>query len=68
MRFAQTNWRVKRHVHPTTIIGLLLGVGVLTLVVLTFNGTIGYTVGFSVLAAVMLVKVGINLLRNALLK
>jgi hypothetical protein len=68
VRFARTSWRIKRHIHPTTIIGLILGVGVLTLIVLTFNGTIEYTIGFIVLAVVILAKVGINILRNALLK
>ena len=68
MRFARTSWRIKRHFHPTTITGLILGAGVLVLIILTFNGTIGYTVGFIVLAVIILAKVGINILRNALLK
>ena len=68
MRFARTSWRIKRHIHPTTIIGAALGIGVLVLIILTFNGTIEYTMGFIVLAVVILVKVGVNILRNVLLK
>jgi preprotein translocase subunit Sec61beta len=68
VRFARTSWRIKRHIHPTTIIGATLGIGVLVLIILTFNGTIEYTVGFIVLAVVILAKVGINILRNTLLK
>jgi hypothetical protein len=68
VRFARTEWRIKRHYHPTTIIGFLITGGVLAIIILTFNGTMGYTTGFIALAVLIFIKVGINILRNALLR
>ena len=47
---------------------MLLGGGVLTIILLTFNGIMGYTAGFIALAVIIFVKVGLNILRNAALK
>ena len=68
MRFARTSWRFKRHYHPTTIIGFVLAGAIIAIILLTFNGTIEYTTGFVALAVIIFVKVGFNILRNALLK
>ena len=68
VRFAQTQWRLKRHYHPTGIIGYILGGGALAIILLTFNDTMGFTTGFIVLAVIIFVKVGDTLLMNAMLK
>ena len=68
MRFARTKWRLRRHIHPITIIGFVLGGGTLTIIILTFDGTMGYSTGFIALAVVIFLKIGFNILRNALLR
>ena len=59
---------IKRHTHPTTIIGDILGVGVLVIILLTFYSIMGYMTGFIALAVIIFIKVGLNILRNAILK
>jgi len=68
VRFARTKWRTKRHYHPTGIIGHVLGGAALAVILLTFNGIMGFTAGFIVLAVIIFVKVGDTLLMNAMLK
>ena len=68
MRFARTKWRIKRHTHPTTLIGIVLGGAALAVIVLTFNGVMGYTMGFIALGVIIFLLVGLNILRNASLK
>jgi len=68
MRFKRTLWRVKRHYHPVTIIGWILAGAVIAVILLTFNGTMEYTAGFTALAVIIFVKIGFNILRNVLLK
>jgi hypothetical protein len=68
VRFARTNWRAKRFTHPTTIAGMLLGGAALVVILLTFFGTILYTMGSIVLVIIIFVKIGFNMLRNAILK
>jgi len=73
VRFRQTKWRWKRHTHPLTIIGQVLGVAALLLIIFTFKGTnigfiTGYTTAFPVLAAIILILFGLNIRRNAVLK
>lgn len=58
----------QRLTHPTTISGMVLGGGALAVIILTFNGTMGYMAGFIALAVIIFVKVGLNILRNAVLK
>jgi len=72
-RFRPTKWRWKRHAHPITIAGQILGVFALILIIRTFSGLntgaiTGYTMGFIVLAVIIFVKVGFTILRNAFLK
>ena len=68
VRFMRTRWRIKRHTHPTTVIGWILGGGALAIILLTFYGKMEYTTGFIVLAAIIFLLVGFNILRNAVLK
>ena len=73
LRFARTKWRFKRHTHPITIIGVLLGIAALLLIIFTFKGTniwfiTGYTTAFTVLAVIIFLLFGLNIMRNALLK
>jgi hypothetical protein len=46
---------------------MLLGAGALTIILLTFYEAIGYTVGFLALAYIILIKVPLNIRRNAIL-
>ena len=46
----------------------LLGGAALAVIILTFNGTIGHTTGFIALAVIIFVKIGLNILMNAVLK
>ena len=68
VRFKQTEWGVKRFTHPTTIIGILLGGAALVIIILTFNGVMGYITGFIALTVIIFLLFGFNILRNALLK
>ncbi len=68
VRFKQTEWRTKRFTHPTTIIGILLGGAALAIIILTFNGVMGYMTGFIALTVIIFLLFGFNILRNALLK
>jgi len=72
-RFRPTKWRWKRHAHPITIAGQILGIFALILIIRTFSGLntgaiTGYTMGFTVLAVIIFVLVGFTILRNAFLK
>ncbi len=68
VRFKQTEWRTKRFTHPTTIIGILLGGAALAIIILTFNGVMGYMTSFTALTVIIFLLFGFNILRNALLK
>ncbi|MFC1908237.1 hypothetical protein ACFLWD_03735 [Chloroflexota bacterium] len=73
MRFKPTKWRWKRHAHPLTIIGQVLGIFVLILIIFTYMGKsigfiTGYSTAFPALAAIIFIKIGINIGRNAVLK
>ena len=68
MRFARTKWRIKRFTHPVTIIGVVLGGTALAIIILTFNGVMGYMTGFIALTVIIFLLFGFNILRNALLK
>ena len=68
MRFARTKWRIKRFTHLTTITGVVLGSAALAIILLTFNGVMGYMTGFIALGVIIFLLFGFNLLRNALLK
>jgi len=68
VRFARTKWRLKRHYHPTRIAGYILGGAALATILLTFNGTMGFTAGFIALAVIIFFKVGLTILMNAILK
>ena len=46
----------------------MLGGATLAIIILTFNGTMGLTTGFIALAVIIFVKVGLNILMNAVLK
>lgn len=50
------------------MIGYILAGGALATILLTYNGVMGYTAGFIALAAIIFVKLGLNILRNAVLK
>ena len=72
-RFRPTKWRWKRHAHPITIAGQILGIFALILIIRTFSGLntgaiTGYTMGFTVLAVIIFALVGFTILRNAFLK
>ena len=47
---------------------MLLGGAALAVIILTFTGTMSYTAGFIVLAVIIFVKIGLNILRNASFK
>jgi len=73
LRFRPTRWRWKRHGHPITVAGQILGIFVLILIIRTFSGLntghiTGYTTAFLVLAVVTLILFALNLGRNAVLK
>ncbi len=68
VRFKRTEWRIKRFTHPTTIIGILLGGAALAIIILTFNGVMGYMTGFIALTVIIFLLFGFNILRNAILK
>ena len=68
MRFKRTLWRIRRFTHPVTIIGVVLGGAALAIILLTFNGVMGYMTGFIALGVIIFLLFGFNLLRNALLK
>ena len=73
IRFRPTKWRWKRHTHPITVAGQILGIFALILIIRTFSGMntgciAGYTTAFLVLAVTMFVLFGLNILRNAVLK
>jgi len=72
-RYKQTKWRWKRHTHPLTIAGDILGVFALILIIRTFSGLntgfiTGYTTAFRVLAVVIFILFGLNIRRNVVLK
>jgi len=73
LRFRPTGWRWKRHRHPITIAGQILGIFALILIIRTFSGLntgaiTGYTTAFLVLAVITLILFVLNLGRNAVLK
>jgi len=68
VRFARTSWRFKRHLHPITVIGQVLGGGALAIILLTFYGKTGYMAGLIILAVIILILFGLNIRRNAILK
>lgn len=73
LRYRQTEWRWKRHIHPLTIAGQVLGILALILIIRTFSGMdtwfiTGYTTAFPVLAVIIFILFGLNLQRNAVLK
>ena len=73
LRFRPTRWRWKRHGHPITVAGQILGIFALILIIRAFSGLntwaiTGYTTAFLVLAVVTLVLFVLNLGRNAVLK
>ena len=73
VRFKRTKWRLKRHTRPITIIGNLLGIAALLLIIFTYKGTniwfiTGYTTAFTVLAVIIFLLFGLNIVRNAMLK
>jgi hypothetical protein len=73
LRFRPTRWRWKRHAHPVTIAGQILGIFALILIIRTFSGLntgaiTGYTTAFLVLAVVIFILFVLNLGRNAVLK
>jgi len=72
-RFKRTKWRLKRHTRPITIIGNLLGIAALLLIIFTYKGIniwfiTGYTTAFTVLAVIIFLLFGLNIVRNAILK
>jgi hypothetical protein len=73
LRYRQTEWRCKRHTHPLTIAGQVLGILALILIIRTFSGmdtwlVTGYTTAFRVLAVIIFILFGLNLQRNAVLE
>ena len=73
LRFRPTRWRWKRHGHPITIAGQILGIFVLILIIRTFSGLntgaiTGYSTAFLVLAGVIFILFVLNFGRNAVLK
>ena len=73
LRFRPTKWRWKRHGHPITIAGQILGIFALILIIRTFSGLntgaiTGYSMAFIVLAVVSFILFVLNLGRNAVLK
>ena len=73
LRFRPTRWRWKRHGHPITIAGQILGIFALVLIIRTFSGLntgaiTGYSTAFLVLAIVIFILFALNLGRNAVLK
>ena len=73
LRFRRTKWRWKRHTHPLTITGQVLGVLALLLIIFTFRGMdilfiTGYRTAFIVLAVIIFILFGLNIRRNAVLK
>ena len=73
LRYRQTEWRWKRHTHPLTIAGQVLGILALILIIRTFSGmdtwlVTGYTTAFRVLAVIIFILFGLNLQRNAVLE
>ncbi len=47
---------------------MLLGGAALAVILLTFNGIIGFTSGFIALTVIIFIKIGDTLLMNAMLK
>lgn len=73
IRFKQTKWRFKRHIHPLTVIGQVLGIFALLLIIFTYMDTnigfiSGYTTAFIALAVIIFILIGLNIGRNAVLK
>ena len=73
IRFKPTKWRWKRHIHPLTVIGQVLGIFALLLIIFTYMGTnigfiTGYTTAFIALAVIIFILFGLNIRRNAVLK
>jgi len=73
LRFRPTKWRWKRHGHPITVAGQILGIFVLILIIRTFSGLntgaiTGYSTAFLVLAGVIFILFVLNFGRNAVLK
>jgi len=53
--------------HPLSVAGNTLGAAAVAVVVLTLGETIGYTAGFIALALIVFCKIGVNILRNAVM-
>ena len=73
LRFRQTEWRWRRHSHPLSIAGQVLGILALLLIIFTFQGRdvlfiTGYTTAFPVLAVIIFILFGLNIRRNAVLR
>jgi len=73
IRYKQTKWRWKRHAHPVMIASHALGILALLLAIFTYGGTnigffTGYATAFVALAVIIFVKIGLNMLKNAMLK
>ena len=73
IRYKQTKWRWKRHLHPTMIASHALGILALLLAIFTYRGTnigflTGYGSAFVALAVIIFVMIGLNILKNAMLK
>jgi len=55
----------QRATHPISIIGYLLGGAALLVILLTYTHIIGYTTGFIPLAVIIILKIDLNMARNA---
>ena len=51
--------------HPISLIGCILGSGALLVMLLTYTHMIGYMTGFIPLAIIIILKVDLNMARNA---
>lgn len=73
IQYKQTKWRLKRLTHPVMITSHALGILALLLVIFTHGGTnIGFFTGYATasvaLAVIVFVKIGLNVLKNTMLK
>lgn len=72
-RYKPTQWRWKRHRHPISIAGQVLGISALIVIICTFSGTsilfvTGYDTAFRVLAIIIFALFALNVRRNTILK
>jgi len=72
-RYRPTQWRWKRHRHPISIAGQVLGISALVIMICTFSGKsiffiTGYDIAFRVLAIIIFALFALNVWRNAILK